>query len=267
MTIEERREALAWAGALADEAGRLAVERRGRNWGVEWKSDGSVVTDVDRAVEMFLRERIAARYPSHSILGEEYGLDARAESGAPMWAIDPIDGTTNFANGLPMWGVSLGLIADGEPAVGALSFPMLGESFAGAKGLGATHNGRPMPQLSTGGPMHWEDPYAVCSVSVRLIDFDNTPTRVRVLGSAALEICWTSAGLVRGCQSIGVSLHDVAAALCIAREVGADAAWLRSDDTWSALDMLHNGKRTDDALITAPPGTMAYIRENLRFRG
>lgn len=265
MTTGERQEALAWASALADEAGRLAVEMLGRTWGVEWKADGSVVTDVDRAVERFVRERIAARYPTHSILGEEYGLDARADSEAPIWAIDPIDGTTNFANGLPMWGVSLGLIADGEPTVGALSFPLLGESYAGAKGLGATRNGRALPQLAPGGPMGWEDPYAVCSVSVRRIDFDNTPTRVRVLGSAALEICWTSAGLVKGCQSIGVSLHDVAAGLCIAREVGADAAWLRSEEPWSALDMLHNGKRPDDALITAPPGTMAFVRANLRF--
>jgi myo-inositol-1(or 4)-monophosphatase len=261
---EERRETLAWTTALAQEAGEMAATLVQREWKVNRKSDGTVVTDVDQAIERFVRGRINARFPHHAILGEEYGLEAQAE-GAPIWAIDPIDGTTNLANRLPQWGVSIGLIEDGEPTVGALSFPLLGEQFAAARGLGATRNGERLPPLADGGPMTWDDTYAVCSYSARRIDFEPVPVRLRILGSAALELCWTAAGRVRGCQSIGVSLWDVAAGICVAREVGADAYWLRADEPWTATDMLQNGKREEDVLVTAPPATRAYLRNRLHF--
>jgi myo-inositol-1(or 4)-monophosphatase len=253
----------AWAEELAEDAAGQALAMLGQGTVVHQKSDGTVVTDIDRAIERFLRSEIAARFPDHAILGEEYGYEGPQD--VPLWALDPIDGTVNLANGLPHWGISVGLIADGEPVVGVASFPALGETYSAAKGLGATRNGEPLSQLPPGGPTTWEDAYAVCSTSVRAIDFADVPARIRVYGSAALECCWAAAGFAQGCQSIGVSVYDIAAGLCVGFEVGTRTAWL-SGDAWSADAMARTGPRKDDVLLTAPPQTLEFLGSRLRWR-
>lgn len=261
--LNDWAETRAWTEELVAEAAVQSVRMLRQGTTVHQKTDGTVVTDIDRGIERFLRQEIAARFPDHAILGEEYGYEGAAD--VPLWAIDPIDGTVNLANGLPHWGISVGLVADGEPVVGVASFPLLGETYSGAKGLGATRNGDTMPLLSPGGPTSWEDAYAICSTSVRAIDFADVPSRIRVYGSAALECCWTASGFVNGCQSIGVSLWDIAAGLCITLEVGGKAVWL-SGDTWNAGDMARTGSRKADVLITAPPQTLEFLRTRLRWR-
>lgn len=255
-------ETLAWTVDLTTRAAEMAVARASQGMTVAKKVDGSVVTDIDHAVERFLRDAITDRFPDHAILGEEYGHDARPDADAPLWAIDPIDGTVNLANGLPHWGVSVGLILQDVPALGVVVFPLLGETFAGAAGLGATRNGVALPPLSPGGPTDWEDAYAICSTSVRRADFSRMPCRLRVLGSAALEVCWVATGQLRGAQVIGVSLYDIAAGVCLAREVGATVGWL-SGEVWSPRGMAAEGKRENDVLITAPPATLDFVRANL----
>jgi myo-inositol-1(or 4)-monophosphatase len=257
----EWAETLAWATELTAEAGRMAVEMLARGTAVHQKADGSTVTDIDRDVERFLRGRIADRFPNHSILGEEYGYDARDRDDAPLWALDPIDGTTNLANGLPVWCVSVGLIVGSEPVLGVVYAPTQNHLYAGAKGGGTTLNGRPLPALPPGGPTTWEDTYSICATSARTMDFSRVPARLRVYGSSALELCWLASGSFKGAQSIGTTLYDVAAGLCIAREVGAVAAWL-SGDPFDAREMAGRGGRRD-ALLCAPPATLAFLRESL----
>lgn len=253
-----------WTAELTAEAGRTAARMRGEGAEAAHKADGTIVTNIDTTIERFLRDAISTRFPDHAILGEEYGYEAR-DAGAPLWAIDPIDGTVNLANGLPNWGVSVGLIADGEPVVGIVAFPLLGEIFAAAKGEGATLNGASLPQLPMGGETTWDETYAICSVSVRDLDFSQLPVRLRIHGSAALELCWVGAGRLVGAQSIGTSLYDVAAGVLIAREVGAETVWL-SGAEWSALTMAAEGKRPGDILLTATPATLEFIRERMTFR-
>ncbi|GAB4453201.1 MAG: inositol monophosphatase family protein [Armatimonadaceae bacterium] len=252
-----------WTEQITRQAADRAMHLLDAGTKVSRKTDGTLVTEIDREIERFLRDAISARYPDHAILGEEYGYQGTTD--APLWAIDPIDGTVNLANGVPHWGVSVGLIADGEPVVGVVAFPLLGEFYSGAKGNGATRNGVPLSPLPSGGPTTWDQTYAICSFSVRAIDFSHVPVRPRVNGSAALDVCWTAAGFVAGCQSIGVSLYDVAAGICLAKEMGADVGWLSGED-WSALDLLQQGKRENDVLLIAPPATLAFLRENVRWR-
>ena len=253
-----------WTAELAGEAGQRAAQMLKQGAEASHKADGTVVTNIDTAIERFLRESITARFPDHAILGEEYGYEAR-DAGAPLWAIDPIDGTVNLANNLPGWGVSVALIADGEPVVGVVAFPLLGEIFAAAKGEGATLNGVPLPMLPLLHETTWDDTYAICSVSVRDVDFAGFPVRLRIHGSAALELCWVGAGRLVGAQSIGTSLYDVAAGILIAQEVGAETAWF-SGDEWSALAMASESKRTSDILLTAPATRLNFIRERIFFR-
>jgi myo-inositol-1(or 4)-monophosphatase len=258
----DRGEALLWAKELAAEAVARAVKMVACELVTELKVDGSLVTNVDRTIEQFLRDAIRERYPAHAILGEEYGYDG--SPGVPLWAIDPIDGTTNLTHGLPLWGVSVGLVVGDTPVAGVVALPLLGETYAAARGLGATRNDAPLPVLPPGGPSHWEDTYAICSTSARVVDFTRIAARLRVLGSAALELCWTAAGRVRGCQSISTSLYDIAAGVCIAHEAGATTEWL-SGEAWSAAEMARSGAR-GEVLLTAPPATLAFLRQNLKHR-
>lgn len=267
MTEKELSDLLPWAIALTTEAADRAVKRLQGDYAIHRKVDGTVVTDIDREIERYLRAEITARFPKHAIFGEEYGYDRDATpSDAPLWAVDPIDGTVNLANGFPLWCVSVGLVVAGEPVLGVVICPQIGETFAGAKGSGATLNGIPLSALPGGGPTTFDDAYGICSASVRRVDFTDVPVRTRILGSAALDVCWVAAGRLKGCQSIGVSLYDVAAGLCLCREVGASVEWLAEREPWSAVEMANNGKRENDVLITAPLATLAFLRERLRFR-
>lgn len=261
-----RAEILAWTKTLAGEAAARAVAMVQGGLSINTKADGTVVTQVDRGIERFLREAITARFPGHAILGEEFGHESvSAGTDAPLWALDPIDGTTNLANGLPLWGISVGLIENDTPVVGVVACPQLGETFAGALGLGATLNDVALAPLPAGGATDWEDTYAICSSAIHDLDFSRLPARLRVLGSAALDLCCVASGRVHGCQSIGVSLYDVAAGLCIAHEASAQTVWL-SGAPFSPRGLVESGPRADDILATAPPQTLAFVRSRVSRR-
>ena len=265
-TDSDYSEIRVWAQDLAIEAGergvKMLAERVGTDF-VEVKSDGSLVTEIDRTLEIFIREEIGKKFPTHAILGEEFGLESIPHHDTPLWAIDPIDGTTNLANSIPLWGVSIGLIADNQPVVGALHFPLLNETYSGAKDGGAYLNNKRLPRLGAGGELASEDPYSICTTCVKIWDFSKLPVKLRLFGSSALDICWTAAGRTKGAQSVGVALWDVAAAGCLAQEVGCELAWLVDPTPWSAIAMATEGKRRTDAFMSAPPKTLAWIREKL----
>ncbi len=125
---------IAWTG------GRTTLAWFNTRLPVESKADGSPVTIADREAERVMRAMIRERFPGHGIVGEEHGVDAGIE---PIrWIIDPIDGTRTFVRGVPFYGTLVGIEVGGEPVVGAVSIPALGELVVGAKGLGCTWNGR-----------------------------------------------------------------------------------------------------------------------------
>jgi histidinol phosphatase-like enzyme (inositol monophosphatase family) len=108
---------------------------------VEWKQDGSPLTQADRESERAIRETIGRAFPDHGILGEEEG---ETVGSAPYrWIVDPLDGTRTFVRGVPLYGTLIGLEVRGEPAVGVVYLPVLDELVAAAHGLGCTWNGRP----------------------------------------------------------------------------------------------------------------------------
>lgn len=109
---------------------------------VEDKPDASPVTIADRETEQFIRQAIQARFPDHGILGEEFGGE-KSDTGI-LWIIDPIDGTRSFICGQPLFGMLVGVARDGVPEAGLIRMPALGECFAGARGIDATMNGRPI---------------------------------------------------------------------------------------------------------------------------
>ena len=137
----EVRELLDFATDLALEAGELTLEYYGAVVEHDAKGDGSPVTIADKEAERLIRGRVEKRYPSHSILGEEYG---ESNAGARVrWILDPIDATRSFMRGVPLYGVLIGIEVEGGAAVGVAHFPPLRETVAAGKGLGCTWNQKP----------------------------------------------------------------------------------------------------------------------------
>jgi len=123
------------------QAGDLQLEHFGHDLHIDKKGTIDLVTDVDVAVERAFRAMIAARFPDHHVLAEEMGGAAQAPSG-PCWIFDPIDGTTNYAHGLPIFCASLALEIDGVPEIAAVYDPTRRELFTAERGGGAFLNGR-----------------------------------------------------------------------------------------------------------------------------
>lgn len=215
----------AFAESLAVGAGRILREHQGTTLRIEYKGEIDLVTEVDRASEAYMRQRIAETYPDHEILGEEEGLTTSGS--AYRWLLDPVDGTTNYAHGFPYYCVSVGLEYQGQVIVGAVYNPVLDELFSAARGAGATLNGVPIrvsavdelrrSLLTTGFP------YSVIQKGTNLAPFRTfllLCQAVRRAGSAALDLCHVACGRYEGFWEAGLSAWDVAAGSLIVEEAG-----------------------------------------------
>lgn len=148
MTETCQREFIDLAVRLSDTARGIAATYFRRSFDVETKSDASPVTAADRAIEAAQREIIEAAYPDHGISGEEYG-DVRLDAEC-VWVLDPIDGTKAFLNGIPVFTNLIGLLRNGDPILGVIDQPTLGERWIGAAGHGATLNGDSVRAAASG---------------------------------------------------------------------------------------------------------------------
>lgn len=135
-----RLEELAGAAAAASDRARAEILPRFRRVTVERKQDGSPVTEADRAAERVIRAVLREALPEASILGEEYGAEAGREA-ALQWVVDPIDGTIAFSRGIPLFGTLIALLEDGEPILGLIDLPALGERTLAVRGGGCRRNG------------------------------------------------------------------------------------------------------------------------------
>jgi histidinol phosphatase-like enzyme (inositol monophosphatase family) len=131
---------LAGAAEAAADRARAEILPRFRRVRVEEKADGSPVTEADRAAERAVREVLREATPAIPVVGEEYG----GEGAARHWLVDPIDGTLTFARGIPLFATLLSLVEEGEPLLGLIDLPTLGERYLGYRGGGCRRNGRPV---------------------------------------------------------------------------------------------------------------------------
>jgi myo-inositol-1(or 4)-monophosphatase len=208
-------------------AGAVMLERFGTDVRIDKKGAIDLVTEVDVAIEREFRERIAERFPDHKVLGEEMGGAAVAPDG-PCWVFDPIDGTTNFAHGLPIFCSSLALEIDGVAEVAAVYDPTRRELFTAERGGGAFLNGRPMKVsaaptllesvLVTGFPY---DVHARVAEIVGLFaEFVGKARAVRRLGSAAIDLCYVAAGRMDGFWERDLNAWDIAGGALLVTEAG-----------------------------------------------
>jgi myo-inositol-1(or 4)-monophosphatase len=208
-------------------AGDLQMAQFGRGFAINKKGTIDLVTEVDLEVERMFRALVAERFPDHQILAEEMGGAASAPAG-PCWVFDPIDGTTNFAHGLPIFCASLALEIDGVAEVGAVYDPTRKELFTAERGGGAFLNGRPLgvsqaaslvdAMLVTGFPY---DVHGRVDEIVGLFGaFVGQARAVRRLGSAAIDLCYVAAGRMDGFWEADLKPWDIAAGALLVAEAG-----------------------------------------------
>jgi histidinol phosphatase-like enzyme (inositol monophosphatase family) len=142
-----RREFLEFAKSVSMSAGNITLKYFRNLQNIDWKSDDTPVTIADKESEVYIREQIQSRYPSHSILGEEF-KDKHTDS-EYKWIIDPIDGTQSFIRGVPFYAVLLALEYQGTPLVGVIHIPPLNETVTAATGLGCFYNDKRCKVSST----------------------------------------------------------------------------------------------------------------------
>jgi myo-inositol-1(or 4)-monophosphatase len=213
---------LDFCSRLARDAGRLAHSAFGQSV-TSMKGRHDVVTAMDAEVERFIRRAIAARYPGDTIIGEEEGGTG---DGARVWLIDPIDGTANYARGIPHYCVSIGYLEDGVPTVAALHDPCHDWLYAAARGQGATRNGErlavsPCADLAAAtvecGWSTRRTTDAYLALVTRVMDAGCAMRRV---GSGALGLADVAAGRSEAYCELHINAWDCAAGILLVREAG-----------------------------------------------
>lgn len=247
---------LAFAVELAARAGELLAASYERVLRVDRKSRRDVVTDADYASEALVISAIQERFPEDAILAEESGRHdgphpPRARWSGRTWVVDPLDGTVNYANGIPFFCVSIALVAAGRPAVGVILDPLRGDRYA------ATADG---PATLNGEPVHASDKEELgdCVVSLAIIGRGGIARERRVqreirigrrMGSAALALAYVASGRFDAyVQNGGMSLWDIAAAGLIAERSGALVSDLYGGPWWNTAK---RGPRL--SIVAAPP--------------
>ncbi len=209
---------LEFTASLATEAGAL-LQKFYNPAGIPASSkiDRTVITEADLAADQLITQRITQHFPADGIISEESSHSAPAAD-SPIWIIDPLDGTTNFSLGLPIWGVSIARLVNGIPELGVIFFPRLSEMYAARRGMGAYLNGN---QISVRAP----DPtqpmsfFACCSRSFRTFNI-NIPYKPRILGSSTYTFCMVA----RGSALLGLDttprIWDLAAVWVLIEQAG-----------------------------------------------
>ncbi|MCE9636619.1 MAG: inositol monophosphatase [Planctomycetes bacterium] len=197
-----------------------------------------LVTEADKASEAAVLSILRRAFPGDAIVAEETA--AAAATGRRTWIVDPLDGTVNFAHGIPIHSVSVGLVVDGEPVVGVVIAPAMGETYAAEVGAGATLNGAAIHASDTAdlADAILATGFAYDIENLADQNFDNlravaTAARgVRRLGSAALDLAWVAAGRLDGFWELHLSPWDVAGGAAVIRAAGGLVTDMTGGPDW-----------------------------------
>ena len=261
---------LAFATALAARAGELLVERFEKVNRIDFKSAKDVVTEADHLSEALIIDAIRATYPTDGIIAEESGEHVSAAGDAPTagvgraWVIDPLDGTINYANGIPFFCVAIALVEAGRPIVGVIRDPMRAETFAATDDGPATLDGSPI-RASVKEAL--TDFVVSMALSGRSLTGRSRAIRAairvpRAMGSAALSLAYVGNGRFDAfVQQGGLSSWDVAAAGLIAERAGATLTDLAGGE-W--FDVARPTRSI--GVLAAPPDHHAVLLDLVRGR-
>jgi myo-inositol-1(or 4)-monophosphatase len=255
VTKEDRKR---WLDAAIDVA-RIAGARADHWYAkrsdlvVEEKGAQDYVSMADKKTEELIREELRARFPDHGFLGEESG--ASFDAAKPVWVVDPIDGTTNFLRGVPLWAVSIALVVDNEPEVGVIVCPRQDEVFAAARGEGATLDNVKIAPSKTSAlakaqiGLGSSGRTAIDGVIAVQTQLTRQGADIRRFGSACVQMAYVACGRLDGYLELHLNAWDVAAGLVIMREAGA------MTNDYARGDWLAHG----NPLICGAPGVFTFL--------
>ncbi|MBI1880150.1 MAG: inositol monophosphatase [Chloroflexi bacterium] len=240
------------------QAGEIAL-RHFKNINPRCKSDWTFLTEVDLEIERFLAERIRTAYPHHNLIGEEGVQNQQGQLSPNVWVIDPIDGTTAFVQGLPGWGVSVGLLDRGQPCFGLYYMPLLddmtyltsqGEVYCNKHDLAGT--------LRT----DWSQKGFLAINAAAHYDFQINLKRTRALGSVSTNLVYTARGTATATFAPKAHLWDLVAGAAILTRVGGELRYLsgRPVDYLELLD----GRLTPEPIIAGHPQVLAELPDLIR---
>jgi myo-inositol-1(or 4)-monophosphatase len=279
MTFTQPAELICAMQAIAREAGGLLMGHFRQKVKIEYKGSADLVTIADRQSEALIRERIQREFPAHDVMGEE---GTRIETGSEYkWYVDPLDGTTNFAHGYPVFCVSLAVEYRGQRVAGVVYDPTRDEMFSAARGSGAQLNGEAIHVSSTarlaeslvgtGFPSHkrHKNPniYFYHQLTLR-------SHGVRRAGSAALDLCNVAAGRYEGFWEFNLNPWDTAAGVLLVEEAGGRVTdfaggpfQIDSRETLASNGLIHEELVAEFQAIfagrglEAPPSPVEYASE------
>lgn len=239
-----------------EEAGAIALEDRS-SVQMRLKADRSPVTETEYRIQSYLVERIRARFPGQGVVSEE---SARQQPGSEYtWALDPIDGTRPYLRGLPGWGISLGLLHQGQAQAGFFYLPATREMYWSSP-EGALWNGQLLPSVTT---RAYDDPLCFLAVPSNAHQYYQIGYhRLQAFGSTALHLACVARGIAVGALTRRVYLWDIAGLLPILNQTGAICEYLSG----APLDLqaLLSGERTPEPLLVARPEFLARLRQSIR---
>ncbi len=241
----------------ARQAGKIALQYFNRVDGTR-KTDRSLVTDADYEIEDLLTSCVKAAYPEHGVIGEEGTKDLRGEY---VWAIDPLDGTRAFLAGLPIWGISIGLLRRGKPSLGMFYMPLLDEwYYSPSAACGAFWNDQPIHCPASD---DWREDSLLCvpsDVHRRYeIDF---PGITRALGSTAAHLCFVARGNAAALLMDKPGIWDLAAGGAILLAAGGTLRTLAGAEVDFA-GVLQQGT-SESAIIGAHPSLIDSLAHYIR---
>jgi myo-inositol-1(or 4)-monophosphatase len=230
---------LATAVEAVVRAGDLQIAKFGTGIRIDKKGAIDLVTEVDLEVERMFRALVAARFPDHDVLAEE--LAVKPTGARHRWVFDPLDGTTNFAHGVPIFCASLALEIDGQPMVAAVYDPNRRELFTAERGIGSWLNGQRLKTSATASVLEamlvTGFPYSIHQEADAFLKvFGNIlkhARAVRRLGSAAIDLCWVAAGRMDGFWEASLQPWDTMAAALILEEAGGRVTGMNGEK-WDA---------------------------------
>ena len=258
---------LQFTEAIARQAGAVLMEGYGNVRHIRHKGAIDLVTEFDQRSEEVILSAIQQQFPEHAILAEESGHNKTVSE--YQWVIDPLDGTTNFANGIPIFSVTISLSKNNSPILGVTYDPLRDEMFSAESGCGATLNHDPIHVSSRAVLEH-----AVISTGFpydlrtnprnnldQFVQFQLRTRAVRHLASAALDCAWTAMGRLDGYWEFGVQPWDVGAGLLIVGEAGGRVTTVHGDEYLLSNDsiLVSNGLLHEKMLEVLRDGSRAPL--------
>jgi myo-inositol-1(or 4)-monophosphatase len=240
------------------DAGRIALSGQSALHSQE-KPDHTLLTNIDQQVEAFLLERISKHYPGHNILSEEGGTyPGESEF---MWIVDPIDGTRAYASGLPIWGISIGILCQGEPYAGAFWMPRTGDMYWSNQNQ-AVHNGKQLPRRR-GVNIHHHLAFIAVPSNTHLY-YEISFPRIRSLGSTTAHLAYVAQGTALAALTRQIKIWDVAALLAVLNLTGIALIYLSGKPFH--IQALLEGRSPPEPVVAAPSEIIDDVRRLIFYK-